>query len=108
MEKGGSKKSHQPTAIEVKNMRKEDRKKLHNQILNSILAKPPYTLFYQESGCNYRDERGQIGEQCSLQDIAKILKKEFGYNIPLAEIKVALQSLQIRENYYGKTLDKIK
>ena len=48
----------------------------------------------------------KLGEKRSLQDIAKILKKEFGYNIPLAEIKVALQSLQISENYYGKPLDK--
>lgn len=87
-------------------MRKEDRKKLHNQILNNILTQPPYALFYQESGSNYINEQGKVGEKCSLQDIAKILKKEFGYNIPLAEIKVALQSLQISENYYGKPLDK--
>jgi hypothetical protein len=87
-------------------MRKENRKKIHNQILDKILTLPPYTLFYQESGLNYIDEQGKIGEQCSLQDIAKLLKKAFGYNIPLKEIKVALQPLHISKNYYGKTLDK--
>lgn len=94
-------------------MRRANREKFHKQILDTILSLPPNTLFFQLSGSRYLNEEGEFVEDCSIQDIARILKNIYGYNIPLATIKVALQSLKTkRNNYYGKIigkpLDKIK
>lgn len=85
-------------------MRKENRNKLHKQILETVLQLPNNKLFYQESGSHYINNQGELGEKCSLKDLAKILRKAFGYDVPITDIKVALQSLKIDNNYYGKLL----
>ena len=85
-------------------MRKDNRHKLHKQILETVLQLPNNKLFYQESGSYYINNQGELGEKCSLEDLARILRKAFGYNISTADIKVALQSLKIDSNYYGKLL----
>jgi hypothetical protein len=87
-------------------MRKENREKFHKQILATILSLPPNTLFFQLSGSRYLNENSEFVEDCSIHDIAKILKSIYGYNIPLTTIKVALQSLKTRNNYYGKIIGK--
>lgn len=87
-------------------MRKEDREKLYKQILDTILSLPPNTLYFQLSGSRYLNENLEFVEDCSVRDIARILKDIYGYNIPLATIKIALQPLKIKNNYYGKIIGK--
>lgn len=87
-------------------MRRANKEKIYKQILDTILSLPTNTLFFQESGSRYTNENGELIEDCSIYDIARILKRVFGYNIPLATIKVALQPLKVkRNNYYGKIIE---
>lgn len=92
-------------------MRRANKEKTYKQILETILSLPPNTLYFQLSGSRYLNEKGEFVEDCSIQDIASILKDIYGYSIPIATIKVALQSLKAKKNNYygkiiGKTLDK--